>query len=195
RQATGLSATWFGQAPAPSSRRLLKGEAQDVPAQTGPPDFPKARVPERVDKSHEAIAGGLPIDGIGFDDFRVVPPGFLDCRHGRLFGTPAPAPFALHEDAGQRPHGSGIAFEILVPAELAIGCARRDRTPCHRLTFEVAEEADRDAVGDPRVQGFLAVLAVALPSFGRHGAPDHAPAALWTAAGLEQTFEIAPVGL
>lgn len=76
-------------------------------ALAGASDFLKTSFAEGFDKPHEAIARGICVDRIGFNDRRTVARCMLDRCAKNLVHKSLSAKFTLDEKAGQRPDRVG----------------------------------------------------------------------------------------
>ena len=167
-------------------------KAHDVAPLTGPSYLLKAGFVEHFDKTHEAIARRIRIDRVGFHYGRAIARGMINGRQKQLFRDPVAAILSLNEEARQRPD-LFRRFEIIKAPEMAVGVPRRDRTPGDGRAVTIAENADRHASFDLGLQRSPAACAIALFSFRSRRSPDHAPAALRSAAAFEEAGEIGPI--
>src|SRR5882757_3274657 len=168
---------------------MIERKTHDVAAGAGTRNCLEAGSFKQADEAHETVARRTGIDRIGFKNFATlaarVGNGGVELYLARAFA----AKIAADEKAGERPHCVRGIAKIVRPAKWAIGRARGNRAPRDRFIGKIAEEANRYAIANARIDRCLAVVAVCRLRLGSGSSPNHAPTAFRPATRSEQSLE------
>lgn len=136
----------------PGSAGKLDWEAQYMSSDSNPSHFAEAHVLKCGNITHVAVAGGVRVYWVGFNDSRSL---ILCMRDGGLyqaFCKALAAELASEEKAGQRPD---VFFTGVGAIETPVSITGSDGAPCYRLAFEIGQNAYRSTLKNCFAKGFF----------------------------------------